>query len=51
METAKDLEIGTGDYSKEESLRAAVKQRHFLLDSILEDRQDPDSDNDEPMQK
>ena len=51
METAKDLEIGSGDYSKEESLRAAVKQRHFLLDSILEDRQDPDSDNDEPMQK
>lgn len=51
METAKDLEIGTGDYSKEESLRAAVKQRHFLLDGILEDRQDPDSDNDEPMQK
>ena len=51
LETAKDLEIGTGDYSKEESLRAAVKQRHFLLDGILEDRQDPDSDNDEPMQK
>ena len=32
-------------------MRAAVKQRHFFLDGILEDRQDPDSDNDEPMQK
>ena len=37
IETAKELKDGPGEYDKEESLRAAVEQRTFLLARIVEE--------------
>ena len=38
METVHDLTDGPCDYDKEEALRAAVEQRQFLLNRIVEDK-------------
>ena len=43
MATAKDLQDGPGDYDRIEAMRAAIKQRSFLLDGLVSS---PDSDDD-----
>ena len=46
METAKDLQEGPGDYDRVEALRAAIKQRKFLLDRLIPSPE-PDDDGDD----
>ena len=46
METAKDF-TDSYNYDKEEALHAAVEQRKFLLDRIVEDASSVDDDADE----
>ena len=46
METVKDLEGGPSHYDKPEAFRAAVEQRKFLLNRLVEDRESDDGDND-----
>ena len=46
METAKDLHESY-DYDKEEAFHAAIEQRKFLLDRIVEDQSSVDGDADE----
>ena len=46
METIKDLEGGPSDYDKSEAIRAAIEQRKFLLNRLVEDRESDDGDND-----
>ena len=35
MATVKDLQDGPGDYDRMEAIRAAIKQRSFLLDRLI----------------
>ena len=47
MKTVRDLEDGSSDYDKPEAFRAAIEQRKFLLNRLVEDPEsDDDNDND-----
>ena len=45
MATVKDLQDGPGDYDRMEAIRAAIKQRSFLLDRLISS---PDQHEDGP---
>ena len=46
MKTVRDLEDGSSDYDKPEAFRAAVEQRKFLLNRLVEDPESDDGDTD-----